>query len=134
MVVLVAVAVAIAFDIAVAVFVAAVAFAFAAAVFICMFLLLLACVTSCVVVLVSVHCVPQVCGNATVYCPEGSAAPVPVPVGYYSTPVSGNPATRTDSSLCSKGATCSGGVQVRPPYPACPAIAVPDSQYPAALF
>jgi hypothetical protein len=55
----------------------------------------------------------QACGNASVFCVEGSAQPAVVPSGSFSTPEAGSAATRTGTALCFAGFTCSGGVQVR---------------------
>ena len=51
------------------------------------------------------------CGGAQYYCPEGSAAPAPVPLGYYSV---GGVSSRQQSgiALCPAGSYCVDGVKV----------------------
>ncbi|GBG24702.1 Protein O-linked-mannose beta-1,2-N-acetylglucosaminyltransferase 1 [Hondaea fermentalgiana] len=56
------------------------------------------------------------CGSASVYCPEGSAEPVPVDEGFYSTPLSVAENVRTSQTVCPKGSYCTGGKKY-----ACPA-------------
>jgi hypothetical protein len=55
----------------------------------------------------------QPCGNSTVYCPEGSAAPTPVLAGSYSTPEAAEASLRNNSSLCPMGTYCLDGLKVR---------------------
>jgi hypothetical protein len=64
-----------------------------------------------------------VCGNATVYCPPASGAPLAVPAGWYSTPEGvASAATRTGSAACAPGEYCVGAFR-RP----CPAGNYSDS-------
>ena len=52
------------------------------------------------------------CGAGVVtYCPAGTSAPVPVPVGWYSTPEVAPPTARSDITLCSPGEHCVAGVR-----------------------
>ena len=51
---------------------------------------------------------PLPCGNVTVYCPLGSAAPQTVSPGYYTN--GSSPASKTGQLLCPAGAYCSGGL------------------------
>ena len=56
----------------------------------------------------------QFCGNASVYCPEGSEAPAAVPSGYYSLDVNGidgpeSQASRSQIALCPLGYSCKDG-------------------------
>ena len=57
-------------------------------------------------------CFVQLCGNATVYCPEGSAVPVVVPSGSYSTPEASDASLRDGAAVCPAGMYCVGGVKV----------------------
>ncbi len=50
------------------------------------------------------------CGNVTVYCPEGSGSPVPVPLGWFTAPVSTGEATRYLAGQCAPGQYCDLGV------------------------
>jgi hypothetical protein len=59
-----------------------------------------------------VHAVAQPCGNVTVYCPEGSAGPVAVPSGSYSTPEASDASLRDGAAVCLAGMYCVGGVKV----------------------
>jgi hypothetical protein len=54
----------------------------------------------------------QPCGNSTVYCPEGSAGPVAVPSGSYSTPEASDASLRDGAAVCPSGMYCVGGVKV----------------------
>jgi hypothetical protein len=56
------------------------------------------------------------CGNATRYCPAGSAVPLVVDAGFYTTPETGSAANRTGESICLKGSYCTGGLRL--PCPA----------------
>ena len=56
----------------------------------------------------------QPCGNDTVYCPIGVAAPVPAPLGEYT--VGPSPSTRNGTRLCVSGNYCQAGVST--PCPA----------------
>ena len=51
------------------------------------------------------------CGNASVYCPEGSGLPLPVAIGYYSL---GGPSSQQQSqqAVCPSGAYCTNGTLV----------------------
>ena len=52
---------------------------------------------------------PMVCGNASVYCPAGSAVPQSVTAGYYSS--GGTTAsTRVQQAVCTSGSYCVAGV------------------------
>mmetsp|Transcript_4786 Transcript_4786/g.9600 ORF Transcript_4786/g.9600 Transcript_4786/m.9600 type:complete len:915 (-) Transcript_4786:28-2772(-) len=48
------------------------------------------------------------CGSPNVYCPQGSAAPVDVPYGYYS--ITGAHDTRSAIAICPRGSFCVKGV------------------------
>jgi hypothetical protein len=64
----------------------------------------------------SVNGTAAACGNATVYCPPASGAPVAVAVGWYSTPDgAAPPATRTGSTACAPGEYCVSGVRLQCP-------------------
>ena len=52
----------------------------------------------------------QACGNASVFCPDGSSVPQVVPNGSYSIGVS--PSTRFGTALCAAGLYCAFGVSV----------------------
>lgn len=54
---------------------------------------------------------PVVCGNSTVFCPAGSAAPTVVSRGNY-TLGGTSPAQRTTDTVCPKGRYCQNGVAV----------------------
>lgn len=51
------------------------------------------------------------CGGANKYCETAATAPTTVSAGYFSTPTSGDPATRTGQSQCTAGKYCSNGVR-----------------------
>jgi hypothetical protein len=55
----------------------------------------------------------QACGNATVFCPSGSALPLPVLVGWYTTPDGQfDPVSRRSSAVqCAAGEFCVGGIR-----------------------
>ena len=52
------------------------------------------------------------CGSAAVFCPEGSSAPRAVHTGYYSTPESADPETRSGQALCPIGHYCTDGLKL----------------------
>jgi hypothetical protein len=51
------------------------------------------------------------CGSIALYCPAGSAAPLVVAAGRYSTPESADPVLRWSTSACPPGQWCVGGVR-----------------------
>lgn len=53
----------------------------------------------------------QLCGGATVYCPVGSATPLPVQEGYFT--AGGEVASRSTQEICPPGWWCRGGVKRR---------------------
>jgi hypothetical protein len=55
----------------------------------------------------------QACGNATVYCPSGSALPSPVLIGWYTTPDGEfDPVSHRSSAVqCAAGEFCVGGIR-----------------------
>jgi hypothetical protein len=65
----------------------------------------------------SVTAAPAPCGNLTVFCPQGSGAPVLVPSGWYSLPEDAASATRRTGAVpCAAGEFCEGAVRL--PCPA----------------
>lgn len=51
------------------------------------------------------------CGSASVFCAQGSASPVLVRDGYFSTPVDAAPERRTGEEVCPAGSACLAGIQ-----------------------
>ena len=51
------------------------------------------------------------CGSPSVFCATGSASPVLVKDGYYSTPADGPPERRTGETICPQGSSCLAGIE-----------------------
>ncbi|CAN0073404.1 unnamed protein product, partial [Phaeothamnion confervicola] len=56
------------------------------------------------------------CGHAAVYCPGGTALPLPVMAGFYTVGGSNDGTTRTAQVRCERGYFCDGGIR----YPCAP--------------
>ena len=54
------------------------------------------------------------CGGTNFYCPQGSAQPVQVSTGFYSTPATAPAALRTGQAPCPTGRACADGVVLAP--------------------
>ncbi|RYH10771.1 hypothetical protein EON65_39170, partial [archaeon] len=64
----------------------------------------------------TVHYSSRPCGNSSVYCPTGSAKPLPVPPGYYSIDINGEDVVtsislRSSIAICPVGYYCQQGVK-----------------------